>query len=200
MDEKIEPTDAMVDEAANALALGTTGRALHLQSDPVKRTYRNRALPALRAGLNHPDARGLFADEDARPWEPLVRYHPLNVGDEVRQDLLGATHTGVVGRVDKHGDPWTAEGGLIGLLRNGTWWVRHAVQELPTEDGAAIVPAGDGPIEAVSLGVKFTTRHAAYDAISGAWVGLWRESGEDVCNFVMFDDDITPGTWKVDDQ
>ena len=61
MDEKkIEPTDAMVDEAANALCLNATGTSLSFQDDADKHTYRHRARVALRDVLNHPDAPGLF--------------------------------------------------------------------------------------------------------------------------------------------
>ena len=126
MDEKIEPTDAMVDEAANALALETTGTALRLQSDAAKHTYRHRARVALRVALNHPDTPGLFAGEDARPWEPLNEGDPLNVGDEVKRVAFGATITAVVGRVDPEGDPWTAEDGFIGRRRHGAWHVRRS--------------------------------------------------------------------------
>ncbi|MCV7565088.1 hypothetical protein M3E78_005695 [Micrococcus luteus] len=63
--KKIEPTIAMVDEAANILSLNATGTSLRFHDDPVKLAYRNRVTPALRAALNHPDAPGLFTDEDA---------------------------------------------------------------------------------------------------------------------------------------
>ena len=79
----------------------------------------------LRAALNHPDAAGLFADVDDRPWEPLKKGDPLHVGDEVRQDYSGVTRTAVVGRVGEDGTPWTTERDLIGLLHWGTWWVRR---------------------------------------------------------------------------
>ena len=77
---------------------------------------------------------------DDRPWEPL-NGGPVRVGDEVRQDWYGVTRGGIVGRVDGNGDPWTAEGGYIGPILGGTWYVRRAVRELPEEDGAVIVPA-----------------------------------------------------------
>ena len=64
-------------------------------------------------------------DADHRPWEPLKKGDPLNVGDEVRQDWYGTTTTAVVGRVDGDGDPWTAEGAPIGSLDSGTWYVRR---------------------------------------------------------------------------
>ena len=112
--KKIEPTDAMILEAASTgTPLGTDARAI------------------LRAALNHPDAAGLFAGEDAdddRAWEPLNGRRP-RVGDEVRADYLGVTRIGVVASVDEVGDPWTVEGNLIGDLDFGTWYVRRAVAE-----------------------------------------------------------------------
>ena len=64
MSKKIEPTEAMVDEAANILSLNATGTSLRFHDDPVKLAYRYRVIPALRAALNHPDAAGLFAAEE----------------------------------------------------------------------------------------------------------------------------------------
>ena len=108
-EKKIEPTDAMVDivDLADKLMVMDT-RDL------------------LRTALNHPDAPGLFADVDDRPWEPLKKGDPLHVGDEVRQDYSGVTRTAVVGRVGEDGTPWTTERDLIGLLHWGTWYVRRA--------------------------------------------------------------------------
>ena len=198
MSKKIEPTDAMVDEVANALALEVTGTALHLQTDLAKQTCRLRARVALRVALNHPGVRGLFADEDDRPWEPLNG--PARAGDEVRQDRHGLTITGVVGRVDGSGDPWTAEGAFIGLLDIGTWWVRHAVQDLPTEPGAVIVPAdGREYIRATANG-SFRRASEAVLGPDGRWHGVWRKASGRVPDTSISPSDITPGTWKVDDQ
>ena len=77
-------------------------------------------------------------DVDARPWEPLNGRTP-RVGDELRVELNGITRSGVVGRVNEYGDPWTNEGALIGRARVGTWYVRRAATppavgvELPGE-------------------------------------------------------------------
>ena len=101
-EKKIEPTQAMVDivELADKLMVMDT-RDL------------------LRYALNHPDAPGLFAGEDAtdaRPWEPLNEDDQVRVGDEVRQELNGVTTIAVVGRVDVEGDPWTTEDRFIGVI------------------------------------------------------------------------------------
>ena len=174
-EKKIEPTQAMVDivELADKLMVMDT-RDL------------------LRTALNHPDAPGLFADEADRPWEPL-NVRRVYAGDEVRQDLCNVTVIAVVGEVDEGGDPRTAEGRLIGLLRHGTWYVRRAVEELPTEDGAVIVPA-DGSDFIEQVGDCADYRRLTYDAASGRWIG-W-----DMLNHeaeALSPEYITPGTWKV---
>lgn len=148
----------------------------------------NAALSAALAVATPADPR-----HDPRPWEPL-NGGPARVGDEVRQELNGLTTTGVVGRVDGNGDPWTAERGFIGVLEYGTWYVRRAAQELPTEDGAVIVPTeGREYIEATASGEAYHAREAI--RIGGnKWYGAWRsETGEG--GFVG-PDQITPGTWK----
>ena len=184
--KKIEPTDAMVTSAHSA----AVGR---LMTDPM--TYRR----ILRAALNHPDARGLFTDEDDRPWEPLNVGDPLCVGDEVRRVLHGITITAVVGRVDDAGDPWAAEGRLIGVLEYGTWYVRHPAPELPTEDGAVIVPAdGREHIEAVFDSRTWRAKEAVLGA-NGWWRGVWRrEPGYGGATGIVPPECITPGTWKVE--
>ena len=182
MDEKkIEPTQAMVDivDLADKLMVTDT-RGLLLYA------------------LNHPDARGLFTGEDDRPWEPLGESDQVRVGDEVKWDYYGLTMTATVARVDKTGSLYTAAGLHIGVRSVGTWHVRRAVQELPTEDGAVIVPAeGREYIEAKVNGQTFIAREAI--RIGGSkWYGAWRsETGEG--GFVG-PDQITPGTWRVESE
>ena len=128
MGKKIEPTDAMVEAGASSAWEEVNPGILGWNSisERHKEGCRRDARAVLTAALNHPDAPGLFADEDAadsRPWEPLNG--PVRVGDEVRQELNGVTRIGVVGSVDWNGDPWTVERGLIGFILNGTWYVRR---------------------------------------------------------------------------
>ena len=182
--KKIEPTDAMI------LAVASTRKLWGLD-------FRYNLRTILRAALNHPDAPGLFMDEDGRPWEPLNggRVHP---GDELRHESLGVATTAVVARVDEEGDPRTAEGECIGLLEYGTWYVRRAVQELPTADGAVIVPAeGHEYIEARVCNKTYRAREAVRHW-AGGWHAAWR-SGSQMRGGVA-PEEITPGTWKVDDQ
>ena len=200
MGKKIKLTDAIVDDIAFYL-----GREHLIPGRPGVTTYPPRAdtMDAWRivtAVLSHPDARGLFTDEDDRPWEPLNKHDPLHVGDEVRQDLRGRTITAVVGRVDGNGEVWTAEGAFIGLLRYGTWYVRRAVQELPEEDGAVIVPAdGYEAIDATWDGFGWLASEAVLGE-DGKWHGVWRrEVGRGVVGSVG-PECITTRTCKVDDQ
>ena len=123
-EKKIEPTDAMVD-------------AVEFAREFVALDART----IMRAALNHPDAPGLFAGEDAtddRPWEPLGESDPARVGDEVKWDYYGLTMTATVARVDKTGSLYTAAGLHVGVRSVGTWHVRRAIQELPTEDGVEL--------------------------------------------------------------
>ena len=181
-EKKIEPTQAMVDivDLADKLMVVDT-RDL------------------LRYALNHPDAPGLFADEDAtdaRPWEPLIESDQVCVGDEVKWDYYGLTMTATVARVDKTGSLYTAAGLHIGVRSVGTWYVRRPVQELPTEDGAVIVPA-DGHEFIEQVGDCAHYRRLAYEAASGRWIG-WDTLNHEAD--ALFPRHITPGTWKVDDE
>ena len=146
------------------------------------------------------DVHRLRVERDAaidRPWEPLNGGR-VYVGDEVRRDHSGITSIAVVGRVDKHRDPWTAEGGLIGPLVYGTWYVRRPVQELPTKPGTVIVPAeGHEYIEAEVGGIAHRAREAVLGA-NGWWYGAWRKAEGDGLLSAMFPEHISAPTWKVE--
>ena len=134
--------------------------------------------------------------EDDRPWEPLNG--PVRVGDEVRRGHSGLTVTAVVGSVDEDGDPWTAEGALIGVLKLGTWHVRPATQELPTNPGAVIIPAeGNEYITATLASETWHARDAVL--VCGQWHAAWRTHAGRWIGWVT-PKQITPGTWKVDGQ
>ena len=173
----------------------TEGRAWDIYSDA-------HPVDAIRAAFDAGREHERTNPADARPWEPLNG--PVRVGDEVRQDFRGVTHTAVVARVDRSGDPWTAEGAIIGLLCHGTWHVRRAVQELPTEDGAVIVPAdGHEFIEAEVSGRTYIAREAVVcqsefgpaNVLEGAWR---RADDGSRAGGQLSRDFITPGTWTVD--
>ena len=161
------------------------------------------ALAAFDAGREYERANALTDGAD-RPWEPLNG--PVRAGDEVRHELRGVTTTAVVGRVDGEGDPWTAEDRFIGVLDEGTWYVRRTGQELPTTDGAVIIPAdGREYIEAEVNGQTFITREAVVcqsefgpaNVLEGAWRRFdngARAGGQ------LSRGSITPGTWKVANQ
>ena len=179
--KKSEPTDAMVDGAANALCLNATGTSLSFQDDADKHTYRHRARVALRVVLNHPDAPGLFADDDAlraareQGWDQAV--------DWIRGDQGGPS-----GR--------TTNARLANPYR--------PAPTPPTTDGTVIVPAeGREFIEAEVAGQTFIAREAVVcqsdfgpaNVLEGAWRRA--DTGARVGGQVsrVF---ITPGTWKVE--
>ena len=139
------------------------------------------------------------APTDSRPWEPLKKGDPLAVGDEVRRESLGLTTTAVVGRVDKSGELWTAEGAYLGLLRYDTWYVRRAVQELPTQGGTVLIPA-DGR-EYIEMDVEGQTYYAREALLAnGRWNAIWRTATGDRVRYSAQPEEITPGTWKVDER
>ena len=176
--KKIEPTVAMILEAASTgTPLGTDARAI------------------LRTALNHPDARGLIAGEDDRPWEPLGESDQVCVGDEVKWDYYGLTMTATVARVDKTGSLYTAAGLHIGVRSVGTWYVRRTVKPLPTEPGTVIVPAeGHEYITATVGGMTYRAREAILLGRDD-WHAAWRSDTS--VTIYAAPDQITPGTWKV---
>ena len=154
--------------------------------------YRGAAIAALTAALPH-----LVSPDDPRPWEPLAPGDPLHAGDEVWRWWCGVSTRGTFDVQHPDSQVYTAERGHLGHRAIGTWYVRRAIQELPTEDGVEIVPAGGGPIGAAHPGGKFTTHHATYDSYLGSWVGVWRAASGRVTVSSVSPGDITPGTWKV---
>ena len=133
--------------------------------------------------------------EDDRPWK-LLNGRSARVGYELRRDDYGVTRSGIVARVDENGDPWTAEGGFIGALPDGTWYFRRPVQELPPErDGVVLVPADGHKAITTTDGqefsrLTFTTKQSLWygpnlAARPGDWVIQTTAPGR-----------LTPGTWK----
>ena len=127
--------------------------------------------------------------EGDRPWESLGESDQVCVGDEVKWDYYGLTMTATVARVDKTGSLYTAAGLHIGVRSVGAWYVRRAVQELPTEDGAVIVPAEGREFIETRSGKK--SRRLTWDAESYVWYDA---------RGTHLDADIITGTWKVDEK
>ena len=151
--KKIEPTAAMVrDVECWRSFTGTADRTpLH---------------PILRAALNHYDAPGLFADEDAlraareQGWDQATLW-------------IDSYQGGPNGRTDsaRSANPY------------------RPAQELPTEDGAVIVPAEGHEYIEIRAGKK--SRRLTWDADAFVWYDAYG---------TYLGTDITSGTWKVDDQ
>lgn len=133
----------------------------------------------LRTALNHPDAAGLFecdhtdyvhVDEAATRVEAAREQG----WDDAAQHIYNKGWEGVT------------------ALRNANPY--RPAQELPTEDGAVIVPA-DGHDFIEQVGDCANYRRLTYDAASGRWIG-W-----DMLNHeaeALSPEYITPGTWKVE--
>ena len=174
MDEKkIEPTEEMVDEAANMLSLHATGMSLRFQDGADKHTYRHRARVALRVALNRPAAPGLFADEDAiraareQGWDQATRWI-----DSYQGGPNGRTTSA------RSANPY------------------RPAPVLPTKPGAVIVPAdGHEHITATVGGVTYRAREAIFSC-SVLWLGVWRSIDSTAVSALP--EDITPGTWKVE--
>ena len=180
MDEKkIEPTDAMVEagassawEEANPGILGWNSI-----SERHKEGCRRDARAVLTAALNHPDAPRLFADEDAlraareQGWDQATRW------------------------IDSY------QGGPNGRTTSARSANPHRpVQELPTEDGAVIVPA-DGREFIEASGPNGAAAQYCREAVYVApyCYGVWWRDGKAVHNGWRAKN-ITPGTWQVADQ
>ena len=108
---------------------------------------------------------------------------------------------GIAHHRDVDGDWWAKEGNYltVGEGERITITIRRPAQELPTEDGAVIVPAGGGEFiggEGARLFARLTysgqLRLWYGVVINGgpAWAALWYGEPEK----------IAPGTWKVADQ
>lgn len=211
MDEKkIEPTDAMVDEAANALCLNATGTSLSFQDYADKHTYRHRARVALRVVLNHPDAPGLFAAEwkaNAEAAAERAERAEDRLADSVHVDEAARRVEAAREQALDEGwnEGWNGAANALGRIgfRHLTPTIRDAnpyrpAPALPTEDGAVIVPAeGHEFIEATICGETHYAR-AALRSWVGDWYAAWR-AGERKCGLAA-SGDITPGTWRVADQ
>lgn len=131
----------------------------------------------LRAGLNHPDAAGLFAGEGAlraareQGWDQATRWI-----DSYQGGPNGRTTSA------RSANPY------------------RPVQELPTGLGAVIVAKEEGgSIEAAVLGVVWRAREAVFGG-DGRWHGAWRVGSGRLAVESTSSDSITPCTWKVDEK
>ena len=147
------------------------------------------------------------------PTEPNMQIITPATRDEVRpgdhvvflrtweRDGLTVTERreGIAHHLDD-GD-WCTVAGMYITLGAGesiTITIRRLLPELPNEPCAVIVPAdGHEYIEATIQGETFYTREAIRSR-PGGWYAAWR-AGEKPCGFAV-PEDITPGTWKVDNQ
>ena len=157
MDKKIEPTDAMVKAVAFELDLApATIRAI------------------LRIALNHPDAAGLSADEDA------LRAAREQGWDEAAQHIYNKGWEGVT------------------ALRKAN--PHRPVQELPPErDVVVLVPADGHESITTTKGQEFA--RLTFTTKQDLWYGpnLAARPGDWVIQTTSLSR-LTPGTWKVEEK
>ena len=198
MNEKIEPSEEMV-KSAHAAALGRS------MGDP--KTYEL----ILRAALNHPDAAELFAGED--DTDPRIQtienasIDDIQSGDYVihaqTMNYMGITDSGqregIAHHTDEDGDWRTEEGEWIICETNegDTITIRRTIDALPTKDGSVIVHLEHEAIQAKDNTGHLNDFHRlTFDEDTQTWYGM------DLAGNLRWTtaDDITPGTWKVDDE
>lgn len=128
----------------------------------------------LRAALNHPDAAELFVNEDA------LRDARRQGWDEA---LKKAIYTGTIN--------WEEFAHLKDLNPH------HPLPSLPTKDGSVIVHHEHEAIRAKDNTGHLNDFHRlTFDEDTQTWYGM------DLAGNLRWTtaDDITPGTWKVDDE
>ena len=167
--KKIEPTDAMVAD------VGVVKSWFGLTN----------VRDILGLALNHPDAAGLF-ECDHTDYVHV---------DEAATRVEAAREEG-----------WDQATLWIDSYQGGpngrTTSARSAnpyrpVQELPTEPGAVIVPAdGHEHITATVGGKTYHAREAIFSC-SVLWLGVWRSTDSTAVSALP--EDITPGTWKMEE-
>ena len=168
-EKKIEPTDAMVAD------VGVVKSWFGLTN----------VRDILGLALNHPDTAGLF-ECDHTDYVHV---------DEAATRVEAAREEG-----------WDQATLWIDSYQGGpngrTTSARSAnpyrpVQELPTEPGAVIVPAdGHEHITATVGGKTYHAREAIFSC-SVLWLGVWRSTDSTAVSALP--EDITPGTWKMEE-
>ena len=137
--------------------------------------------------------------DDIRPGDHITWVYVSKIGSVTFKSY----HEGVAHHRDEWGSWCTEDGVWIAGSEDEdegtTITIRRHAQELPTEDGAVIVPAdGCNRIEAGGAH-KFTAETATWDAEDQSWIGLWRDDYGQRCRYIH-GLTITPGTWKKADQ
>ena len=168
-EKKIEPTDAMVAD------VGVVKSWFGLTN----------VRDILGLALNHPDAAGLFECDHT---------------DYVHVDEAAT-------RVEAaHEQGWDQATLWIDSYQGGpngrTTSARSAnpyrpVQELPTEPGAVIVPADGHEYIEIRAGKKSRRLTEAIFSCSVLWLGVWRSTDSTAVSALP--EDITPGTWKMEE-
>lgn len=97
-------------------------------------------------------------------------------------------------------DDWCTEDGMWIAAGEGEGidlTIHRPINDLPTDDGAVIVPiVENGVVEAGYSNIMYTTRHATYDSLTDTWVGLWKRTNGDYTIARMSPGNIIKTTWK----
>ena len=133
---------------------------------------------------------------DVRPGDHLI----LETPRMWRDVTITTRREGIAHHRDGDGDWCTEDGVWLTDFSDasGTLTIRRPVQELPTGLGAVIVAKEEGgSIEAAVLGFVWRAREAVFGG-DGRWHGVWRSTSGAISYAVP--DQITPGTWKVEEK
>ena len=134
--------------------------------------------------------------DDVRPGDHLI----LETPRLWRDVTITTRREGIAHHRDGDGDWCTEDGVWLTDFSDasGTLTIRRPVQELPTGLGAVIVAKEEGgSIEAAVLGFVCRAREAVFGG-DGRWHGVWRSTSGAISYAVP--DQITPGTWKVEEK
>ncbi|MCV7688155.1 hypothetical protein M3C66_009980 [Micrococcus luteus] len=136
--------------------------------------------------------------DDVRPGDH-VTWEETRTVDGV---TIVVRREGIAHRRYNAGD-WCTDGDRIITMGEGedvTITIRRPVQELPTALCAVIVAKEEGGrIEAMTGAVVWYANEAVLGP-DNRWRGVWRTDSGRVATSSVSPEDITPGTWKVDDR
>ena len=148
--------------------------------------------------LNNPNVQVIenATRDDVRPGDHLI----LEKAQTWRGVTITTRREGIAHHRDGAGDWCTEDGAWLTDFSDasGTLTIRRPVQELPTGFGAVIVAKEEGgSIEVAVLGFVWRAREAVFGG-DGRWHGVWRSTSGAISYAVP--DQITPGTWKVEEK
>ena len=156
--------------------------------------------------LRYDQGMNTHTDTNVKIIENATRYD-VQPGDHITWERVttidGVTITtryeGIARFRDEGGDWRAKDEACITIGEGTTLTIRRTAPELPTEPDAVIERAGG--YKYITATVSGETYRAREAILSGErWHAVWRrDSGRGAISFVR-SEEITPGTWQVDDQ